>query len=100
MQAAKQGLAAMVVCSTAFVTLGRSQLKALGCPDLPIAVMPHPFGVRTRAEVRALAAVVTQATGGHGAIREVIEMILRGQGRWEAAVEVFLARSCAGHAGQ
>ena len=45
----------MVVCSTAFVTLGRSQLKALGCPDLPVAVMPHPFGVRTRAEVRALA---------------------------------------------
>ena len=45
----------MVVCSTAFVTLGRSQLKALGCADLPIAVMPHPFGVRTRAQVRELA---------------------------------------------
>ncbi len=55
MQAAKQGQTALVVCSTAFITLGRSQLKALGCADLPIAVMPHPFGVRTRAEVRALA---------------------------------------------
>ena len=55
MQAAKQGHTALVVCSTAFVTLGRSQLKALGGADLPIAVMPHPFGVRTRAEVRALA---------------------------------------------
>ncbi len=55
MQAAKQGQTALVVCSTAFTTLGRSQLKALGCADLPIAVMPHPFGVRTRAEVRALA---------------------------------------------
>src|SRR6185369_1408079 len=54
-QAAKQGQTALVVCSTAFTTLGRSQLKALGCADLPIAVMPHPFGVRTRAEVRALA---------------------------------------------
>jgi hypothetical protein len=54
-QAAKQGHTALVVCSTAFTTLGRSQLKALGCADLPIAVMPHPFGVRTRAEVRALA---------------------------------------------
>jgi hypothetical protein len=54
-QAAKQGQTALVVCSTAFVTLGRSQLKALGSADLPIAVMPHPFGVRTRAEVRALA---------------------------------------------
>ena len=45
----------MVICSTAFMTLGRSQLKALGGADLPIAVMPHPFGVRTRAEVSALA---------------------------------------------
>ena len=55
MQAAKQGQTALVVCSTAFITLGRGQLKALGGADLPIAVMPHPFGVRTRAEVRALA---------------------------------------------
>ncbi len=59
----------MVVCSTAFITLGRSQLKALGCPDLPIAVMPHPFGVRTRDEVRELAEVLVDeiarlATGG------------------------------------
>ncbi len=59
----------MVVCSTAFITLGRSQLKALGGADLPIAVMPHPFGVRTRAEVSALAdklvdEIVRLATGG------------------------------------
>ncbi|MES2563004.1 MAG: UGSC family (seleno)protein, partial [Pseudomonadota bacterium] len=45
----------MVVCSTAFVTLGRTQLKALGAPDTPIAVIPHPFGLRTRDEVRTLA---------------------------------------------
>ena len=55
MQAAQQGVTAMVVCSTAFQTLGRAQLNALGCADVPIAVMPHPFGVRTRAEVRVLA---------------------------------------------
>jgi hypothetical protein len=54
-QAAKRGQTALVICSTAFATLGRSQLKALGSADLPIAVMPHPFGVRTRAEVHALA---------------------------------------------
>jgi hypothetical protein len=44
-----------VICSTAFTTLGRAQAKALGRPDLPIAVMPHPFGTRSREEVRALA---------------------------------------------
>jgi 3-deoxy-D-manno-octulosonate 8-phosphate phosphatase (KDO 8-P phosphatase) len=71
-----------------------NDIPALRLAGLPLAVADAV------AEVRALAAVVTQATGGHGAIREVIEMILRGQGRWEAAVEVFLARSCAGHAGQ
>lgn len=45
----------MVVCSSAFAALGRQQAAALGCPELPIAVIPHPFGSRTRAEVRAIA---------------------------------------------
>jgi len=27
----------------------------LGHPDLPIAVIPHPFGIRTRDEVRQMA---------------------------------------------
>jgi len=43
------------VVSTAFVTLGRAQAKALGHPDLPLAVIPHPFGNRTRDEVRGIA---------------------------------------------
>jgi hypothetical protein len=43
------------VCSTAFLTLGRAQARALGYPDLPIAIIPHPFGNRTRDEVRQLA---------------------------------------------
>ena len=45
----------MAICSTAFLTLGRAQARALGNPDLPIAVIPHPFGLRTREEVRAMA---------------------------------------------
>jgi hypothetical protein len=44
-----------VVCSTAFLTLGHAQAAALGCPDLPIAVIPHPFGLCTRDEVRSIA---------------------------------------------
>jgi len=44
-----------VVCSTAFTTLGRNQLKALGCPDAPIAIVPHPFGLRRREEIRNIA---------------------------------------------
>mgnify|MGYP003335395683 CR=1 FL=1 len=45
----------MTVCSTAFATLGRAQARALGKPELPIAVVPHPFGSRTREEVREIA---------------------------------------------
>lgn len=37
------------------MTLGRAQLNSLGRPDLPIAVIPHPFGLRTRDEIRQLA---------------------------------------------
>jgi len=49
------GLAGMTICSTAFETLGRAQAKALGCPDLPLAIIPHPFGLRTREQVRRIA---------------------------------------------
>ena len=49
------GLAGITICSTAFETLGRAQAKALGCSDLPLAIIPHPFGLRTREEVRQIA---------------------------------------------
>ena len=51
----KRGRAALTVCSTAFITLGRAQARALGYATLPIAVIQHPFGIRTRDEVRAMA---------------------------------------------
>ena len=52
---AKRGKTALTVCSTAFVTLGRAQARALGDANLPIAVIPHPFGLRSRDEVRDIA---------------------------------------------
>ena len=45
----------MTVCSTAFESLGRRQAAALGCADLSIALVPHPFGLRARSELPALA---------------------------------------------
>jgi len=67
-QIAKRGRAAVAICSSAFTTLGRAQARALGHATLPIAVIPHPFGTRTRDEVKALAEacideVVKLATG-------------------------------------
>jgi len=46
----------LTVCSAAFTGLGRGQARALGFPALPIAVVPHPFGIRTRDEIRTIAA--------------------------------------------
>jgi YrbI family 3-deoxy-D-manno-octulosonate 8-phosphate phosphatase len=43
-------------------------------------------------EVRQDADYVTRAAGGHGAVREVIEWLLRAQGRWEAIVARFRNR--------
>ncbi len=51
----KRGRASVVICSTAFTTLGRAQAAAMGEPMLPIAVIPHPFGLRSRDEVRRIA---------------------------------------------
>ncbi len=48
-------MAAIEVCSTAFVTLGRAQARSLGYANLPIAVVPHPFGTVDRATVRSFA---------------------------------------------
>ena len=41
-------------------------------------------------ETRAHAHYVTNAVGGYGAIREVIELILKAQGRWDALVESYV----------
>ena len=52
---AKRGPAAVTICSTAFIMLGRAQASALGNSNLPIAVVPHPFGLSSRDEVRQMA---------------------------------------------
>ena len=41
-------------------------------------------------EVKDAADFVTERAGGAGAVREVIEMILKGQNRWPEAVDSFL----------
>jgi 3-deoxy-D-manno-octulosonate 8-phosphate phosphatase (KDO 8-P phosphatase) len=45
------------------------------------------------AEVRTVVHHVTTAAGGHGAVREAIEVILRAQGRWQAFVEEWTAQA-------
>lgn len=42
------------------------------------------------AEVRARAHYITTANGGNGAVREVVELILKAQGRWDDVVKSYL----------
>jgi 3-deoxy-D-manno-octulosonate 8-phosphate phosphatase (KDO 8-P phosphatase) len=42
------------------------------------------------AEVKAVAHVVTRARGGHGAVRECVEFILRAQGTWRRTVDAYV----------
>jgi 3-deoxy-D-manno-octulosonate 8-phosphate phosphatase (KDO 8-P phosphatase) len=42
-------------------------------------------------ELKAICHYTTQAKGGKGAAREVIELILKSQGRWEEAVPKAIA---------
>lgn len=41
-------------------------------------------------ETRSVAHLVTRAAGGYGAVREVIEIILKAQGRWADVTEKYL----------
>ena len=42
------------------------------------------------ADVKAVAHVVTKAPGGHGAVRECVELLLRAQGVWDSVYRAFV----------
>jgi 3-deoxy-D-manno-octulosonate 8-phosphate phosphatase (KDO 8-P phosphatase) len=62
-------------------------------PDIPLALRSG-LGVCVAdgvAELKAACHYTTQRNGGRGAAREVVELILKAQGRWEEAVPLALA---------
>lgn len=75
--------------------LGWTELAYVGddLPDLPILRRAGlAISVANgRPEARAIAHWVTLASGGHGAVREVVEGILRARGEWDQAVQSYLA---------
>jgi 3-deoxy-D-manno-octulosonate 8-phosphate phosphatase (KDO 8-P phosphatase) len=60
-------------------------------PDLPVlrAAGLAACPADAAAEVREAAHLVTRAPGGRGAVREVVEVILKSQGKWNSLVESF-----------
>lgn len=60
--------------------------------DLPaMRLVGAPVAVANAAEeVKRAARYVTQRAGGQGAVREVVELILKSQGLWEKAIEKYV----------
>ncbi len=60
-------------------------------PDLPV-IRAVGLGVAVAdacAEARQAAAYVTSAAGGTGAVREVIELVLKAQQRWDEVIQAY-----------
>ena len=76
----------------AFVGDDLADLPVLRKVGLPIAV------ANAVPDVKAAAAHVTRAAGGHGAVREVVEAILRARGDWGEILTRYFAEQTAGAA--
>lgn len=72
---------------TAFVGDDFPDLAILRSVGLPVAVG------NAVPEVRAAARLQLHRTGGHGAVREFAELLLRARGEWTPTVEAIVARS-------
>jgi 3-deoxy-D-manno-octulosonate 8-phosphate phosphatase (KDO 8-P phosphatase) len=76
----------------AFVGDDLADLPVLQKVGLPIAV------ANAVPEVKAVAAHVTLAAGGHGAVREVVEALLRARGDWAQTLARYFTEQTAGAA--
>ena len=66
--------------------------------DIPIMMkvgLPVAVGDAVE-EVRDVAFYITSVPGGKGAIREVVELIMKSRGEWEKVIEKFLERGRSG----
>jgi 3-deoxy-D-manno-octulosonate 8-phosphate phosphatase (KDO 8-P phosphatase) len=77
----------------AFVGDDLADLQLMRRVGLPIAV------ANAVAEVKAVATYVTRAAGGHGAVREAIEALLKARGVWPELLERYFSEPAAVRAG-
>jgi 3-deoxy-D-manno-octulosonate 8-phosphate phosphatase (KDO 8-P phosphatase) len=71
----------------AFVGDDLADLPVLRRVGLPIAV------ANAVPDVKAVARYVTLASGGHGAVREVVELLLRARGEWDDILDRYFAQA-------
>ena len=77
-------LADVVESEVAFIGDDLTDIPLMQRSELAVAVAD------ARPEAISIAHYVTVAAGGQGAVREVIELILKSQGRWNELVEQYL----------
>jgi 3-deoxy-D-manno-octulosonate 8-phosphate phosphatase (KDO 8-P phosphatase) len=83
------------ICDRLGVSLEQTAFVGDDFPDLAIMrVVGLPVAVANAApEVVAVARVHLTRVGGHGAVREFAELLLKARGEWTAVVEGIVARS-------
>ena len=55
-------------------------MRVVGCPCCPADAAP---------EIKQVSRYVSHAAGGMGCVRDVLEQVLRAQGKWMANAEAF-----------
>lgn len=72
---------------------GRVACMGDDLPDLPVlaAAGLAACPADAAAEVQAVCHLITRAPGGRGAVREVVELLMRHQGLWDPLVEALRA---------
>jgi 3-deoxy-D-manno-octulosonate 8-phosphate phosphatase (KDO 8-P phosphatase) len=73
--------------------IGLDEVAYMG-DDLTDAIIMKRVGLavavaNARPEVKAVAHLVTEAAGGDGAVREVVELIFKSQGLWQEILEKY-----------
>jgi 3-deoxy-D-manno-octulosonate 8-phosphate phosphatase (KDO 8-P phosphatase) len=104
-RAAELGIDDLVQGADAKLPALRTILAATGCrpdqacavgDDLPDLPLLRNVGLAAAVadaadEVKQAAHLVTRTPGGRGAVREVVELLLKGQGLWQPVVERYQA---------
>ncbi len=73
--------------------IGLDEVAYMG-DDLTDAIIMKRVGLavavaNARPEVKAVAHLVTETAGGDGAVREVVEVLLKSQGKWQELLEKY-----------
>jgi 3-deoxy-D-manno-octulosonate 8-phosphate phosphatase (KDO 8-P phosphatase) len=81
------------ICDRLGVSLDETAFVGDDFPDLAImrrVALPVAVGNAAH-EIKAVARLQLTRTGGHGAVREFAELLLKARGEWEAVVEGIVA---------